>query len=460
MGQAVKFGPLGSGFNNSGYNPVRAMFYDTIDKKLYAGGQFAIADGKTVWGVAVWYNNAWDSLKGGFTSIPQTPPTPQSFGPIFYKITRFQNKIYFAGAFDWVNGKNQYNFAIWNGNGWDYPLSNPITANSFIYDMVVHNNNLYVCGEFTMIGSTVCNYVAKFDGTNWQPVGDFTKFFKTFGPPAQIRAIEIYKDEIYIAGAFDDSTGTPRNIAKFNGTEWVNVGTGIQQGGIAWVQSMEEFNGKLHIAGYFDRTSQIPGESYVAWDGSSFVDVGDIKKGSFRNMYRSRDKLFILAHFFDSNHSPVFGVKFITKEKECVFYDLQTTITNTLNYSIDCLESINDSLVLGGLYKYLDTVQANSIGVVTNYENNSSGCLYVGLDDYYYSETSIRVYPNPTEGFIVIESGESATMRLTDLMGKECGVYTLEQKTNEIDLTSLPKGIYLCRIEYSKKALFRKLILK
>ncbi len=69
-------------------------------------------------------------------------------------------------------------------------------------------------------------------------------------------------------------------------------------------------------------------------------------------------------------------------------------------------------------------------------------------------------YPNPTEGNIFIESKERGTMRITDLWGKERGVYTLEKKTNEFDLSNLLKGVYLCRIEYAQKNLLYKLIVK
>jgi hypothetical protein len=51
-------------------------------------------------------------------------------------------------------------------------------------------------------------------------------------------------------------------------------------------------------------------------------------------------------------------------------------------------------------------------------------------------------------------------MRVTDLLGKEYGIYTLEQKTNELDFTLLAKGVYLCHIEYSQKTIYYKLILR
>lgn len=71
-----------------------------------------------------------------------------------------------------------------------------------------------------------------------------------------------------------------------------------------------------------------------------------------------------------------------------------------------------------------------------------------------------KFYPNPTEGDIIVESAQRGTIHFFDLMGEERGVYTLEQKKNEFNLSSLPKGSYLCRIEYPEKMMFYKLILK
>ena len=214
MGQAISFGKLGGGINNNGYyTPVRGMFYDTIDKIIYVSGQFAQADNKTVWGVARWHNNMWDSLRGGFAQFPQQTPSINSGSQSWaWTITRFQNKIYFAGGISYVSGQLTCCMAVWNGTTWDPPMAQ--LPNGLIYGLKVYNNSLYACGEFTKFGTTTCNYIAKYDGISWQPVGDFSNFFKTYGPPTQVTSLEFFNNELYVAGAFDDSTGTPKNIAN------------------------------------------------------------------------------------------------------------------------------------------------------------------------------------------------------------------------------------------------------
>lgn len=88
----------------------------------------------------------------------------------------YQGKVYISGGFFWVNGKAQYQYGIFNGTTWEYPIAE--MPNGYILDFKVHNDKLYACGLFTKFGNTICNYVAQYDGTSWQPVGDFNQFCK------------------------------------------------------------------------------------------------------------------------------------------------------------------------------------------------------------------------------------------------------------------------------------------
>ncbi len=465
MGQAIKFGKLGSGLENNGYySPVRSIFYDTLDKKLYAAGQFnTTGDGKTVWGAAVWHNNIWDSLRGGFTQFPQSVPGIADAGTYTWKIIRFQNKIYFAGGIVWVNGHNQYHMGVWNGNNWDYPIAQP--PNGDVKDLVVYNNTLYACGDFTKFGNTTCNYVAKFDGISWQPVGDFSKFHLANHPPAQMNAIQVYNNEIYVGGAFDDTTGMSQNIAKFDGTKWASVGTGIRQGGVNSVFALEEFNHKLYIGGRFGRSQEIPGESMVIWNGSEYKEVNsnNINGGQISTFKKHKNKLFVTGYFDKYGPLTAYNVFYIdTSNNGCVIDRLNDSYGDlTTMYNIERIDFINDSLVVAGLFTKLDTVYANDIGVITNYDNGSS-CVYVGIKENIFENDLIKVYPNPVKDKLNIElsiAGLPGT-RLTLINSLGQMVYLSEEveQNQEIDLSSLARGIYYLKINNSSQQKVVKII--
>jgi hypothetical protein len=403
----------------------------------------------------------WDSLSGGFTQTPGVMPANGSAMTLTWKIIRYKNKIYFAGGIVWVNGKNQYWMAVWNGTSWDYPIVEP--PNGPIRDFTIYNDTLYACGDFTKFGNTTCNYVAKFGGSYWQPVGDFTKFYKTFGPPAHVSAIEAYNGEIYIGGGFDDSTGTTRNIAKFNGTKWTNVGTGIQQGGINFVAELEVFHNRLYIGGLFGRTPQIPGGSLVMWDGNNYLNINslDITNGSqVQYLKAHKDKLWALGNFNTYGASPIINMLYLdTNNVGCGLANMEW-IPGDLNfYNIERVEFMGDSLIVGGLFKYLGGVEVNSIGAITNYTVNALCQSGVGINENTINENDIRVFPNPTNDklFVEINWNQPTNLQLSDGLGRIIE-NQVTAKEAIFDLKILNAGIYFLRAKSSSNQKILKII--
>ena len=65
------------------------------------------------------------------------------------------------------------------------------------------------------------------------------------------------------------------------------------------------------------------------------------------------------------------------------------------------------------------------------------------------SPTNVRVYPNPTSGRVFIQNESTLIERVivTDLYGRTVAAFTVNDYTGAIDLSSLPNGLYLLRIE-------------
>ena len=455
-GQAINFGNLGIGFDN---NSVRSLFYDTLDKKLYAGGHFKYADNKIAWGVAVWNGNFWDSLAGGLTQYPQNTSGASYSTNFIYKMIKFQNKIYCIGSFDYVNGKPAAEIAVWNGVTWEFPIAEH--PNWQIQDLLVFNNILYACGLFTKFGNTTCNYIAKFDGNSWQPVGDFTKYCKNSGLPAQMNAITVFRDEIYVGGAWDDSTGTTRNIAKFDGSNWINVGTGISQGGVNSVFDLEVFKDELYIGGRFSKTNEIPGNSLVKWDGASYKTIGydQLTSGSFISQLKSSKKhLAAIGNFQNIGDTGTYNLFYLDSNTACYINDLKSMY---LNGGLVCAEYINDSLIVGGSFTMLGNVNANCVGVITNYDVNTN-CFYVGINNRTINENIVSLFPNPFQDRLNITFDSDVfykiRLRITNTLGQI--VYSknnLEQK-QEIDLRFLPSGVYFIKLQNNSEQKVFKLI--
>lgn len=455
-GQALKFGKLGQGFREFG---TRSLFFDTIDKKLYASGQFKFADNKIVWGTAVWNGTQWDSLRGGFTQFPQDTNGGSNASSFAWQIIRFQNKHYFIGNMVWINGKNQYNMGVWNGTNWDYPIAQP--PNGPVYNLTVHNNELYAAGMFTKFGNTTCNYVAKFDGVSWQPVGDFTKYIKSYSPPARVQAVQWYKNELYLGGSFLDSAGRNTNIVKFDGTKWTTVGTGINEG-FAWVNRMTVFKNELYLGGYFSKTAEIPSSSLVKWNGTSFKPYGtyQFSEGTtIMGLLPHKDKLYISGNFHQLGNFNAFNSMFLDTISGCAVSGLESTFSHSLNTGITEIEFLGDSMVLGGWYKYLDTLAVNNIGVMYNYQSNLN-CLYTSLKSINSENSNFSIYPNPFNNKFTINtnSTEHYNLIITNTLGQVILNKKIIEQIIEFDLSTYPSGIYFVTVSEGDNRKVLKLI--
>ena len=115
----------------------------------------------------------------------------------------------------------------------------------------------------------------------------------------------------------------------------------------------------------------------------------------------------------------------------------------TINYSN--VETINlsgvDSVVYDGFTFNLDTTL-----IFTSDNDCDSIILNItileGIEIQEISNKPMSIYPNPTEARVILESSEMGRYRLVDIYGRQI---LNEEKTayrEEIDMSSLAKGIY------------------
>jgi hypothetical protein len=445
---------MSSGFTQ--ITGVRSMYYDTLGKQLYVSGQFKKADNKYVWGIARWKNNKWDSLSGGFTKFPNQAGS-SNISPFCWQMIRFQNKLFCIGNLVWVNGKNQYNMGVWDilNEKWIYPLSQPLTSNSIINNMVVYNNELYVCGLFTKIGSVSCNYVAKFDGNTWQAVGNLVNYLKPNIEPGQINCLAWYKNELYVGGSFRDTNGTNAHIAKYDGTKWTTVGTGIKQG-FAWINRMEVFNNELYLGGIFNKSTEIPKESLIKWDGQQFKACGnfDLQNGtSVLRLRNYKNKLYVLGNHFHFRNArdtiSTYGFSFLDSSGMCNLNNFDYYFFDTPSGYLADIEFVNDSLIVGSGFDAYKGQVLNGIACFKNYQY-SSNCIYNHYPPYSDFFQNLNLYPNPFTNQLIIKQDLSSpltyALQLYNNLGQSLLVKEITEAKTQIDLSNFPQGMYFVKV--------------
>lgn len=92
----------------------------------------------------------------------------------------------------------------------------------------------------------------------------------------------------------------------------------------------------------------------------------------------------------------------------------------------------------------------------------SSGCGTISVTEY-LAENSFNLYPNPSEGNVVINSQidgiKDVKISLFDLQGKEIQTFENNSFPFEINLSELPNGSYLIKFQTGYQTLTKKLFL-
>ena len=131
------------------------------------------------------------------------------------------------------------------------------------------NGDLYVGGQFRALGSTNGNGIVKINMAN----GTITPLATGISGDAYARVISMALDgagNLYVGGRFTSAGGvlSTTNIAKWNGTTWSALSTGLNNDVFALTRAP---NGDLYIGGLFTNTAY----PYLCkWNGTAFSAVG------------------------------------------------------------------------------------------------------------------------------------------------------------------------------------------
>ena len=302
------------------YGAVHAMC--VYNGKLYAGGNFYYAGNIAVNNIARWNGTNWEdvgypdcySIKSlvvyngdlyaaGYFYFPNLPDGTAiakwngnnwtAVGPgtdLHYIVIEcmevFNGELYAAGAYYQIGGgglPDSYRISKWNGFTWSDVLTIPASytldgALGDILSMVAYNNELYIAGTFgLMIDSVSATQIAKWNGTNWRPVGTGinAEAYPLGGDSdgatySAVKSLAVYNGILYAGGRFD-SCGTiaTRNIAQWDGTNWSALAQGVN----SYVNSMIAFDSSLYVGGRFNYVNgNVPANNIAKWGTACYLN--------------------------------------------------------------------------------------------------------------------------------------------------------------------------------------------
>lgn len=225
---------------------------------------------------------SWSSLGGGLSLGSATNPPPVGAMATFDDGTG--PALYVGGFFTMAGGVPANGIAKWDGTSWT-PLGAGVAGLSIntVAALAVWDDGtgpaLYVGGSFSMAGGTPANNIAKWDGSSWSSLGTGVV---GVGSANDVAAMEAFDDgtgpALYVGGTFGAAGGVAAvHIAKWDGTSWSPLSSGMS-GLFASVRDLAVFDDgggpALYAGGAFSTAGGVSTQSIARWDGSSWSSVG------------------------------------------------------------------------------------------------------------------------------------------------------------------------------------------
>jgi hypothetical protein len=403
--------------------------------------------------------------------------------------------VYAAGSFSKAvtTGVTCNNIAAWISGfaGYDWiPVGNGV--NGTVHAMLLHNNKLYVGGEFTMADNMPAPHVAVYDiqSGQWQAMGNLD---------STVRAFAVYNNEVYAGGDF---TGM---VSKWNGNAWQDIAQGFLYG--EGVRTLEVWDNKLVIGGNFELATGALRKHVAAYDGMYMDILGFGTLTPVNDFEVHQNKLYAACDFTDGTDTCALAV--FDTDNDVWDVDLApsyswTVLSYLMGNSFRHLKSRGSSLLIAGdFYAESGMIAGNNLMDASKAINPGDGNYYYvfsplltvdqpvnhlavsGLNVYFggdfitnaYTDTLnhigylqltpvginhqtvknafVKIFPNPVSDMVNIQSlsaGEKIIgYEITDAAGKMVMRENVNAATTNISIKHLSAGVYTIKISLRGK---------
>ncbi len=303
--------------------------------------------------------------------------------------------------------------------------------------MLIYQNNLIVYGSFDSIANVRASCIAKWNGTAWAAL-DTSTWHGT-----GISCAKEYKGDLYIGG--NTWWDTLDRLARWDGTKWNAVGKGIV-GGFAGVGSLEVYKDELYIAGAFKKADGNPGNALARWNGNQWVDLGDGMTSLNAAVYGLQlydGYLYACGQFYTIGNLPIKGIAKWDGTEWCGLGQ-----TTQPSHVITCMMEYNNDLYIGGGFETIDGDTVNYVAkwIGGSYTDICGAPSSISLlpESPYFS-----LSPNPAGNTLTIQTSANGPLMLSiyAIDGRLIKqLNNLQQANSSIDISELQSGIYFIAV--------------
>lgn len=191
------------------------VYGDTV----LAVGSFSELNGSRCEGIAMAVNGVWQCLADS-TMITT----------LNYDVIKHHDTLFVAGAVDVTSGPGRG--IIYKTTGpWQQLGSGFLGMNGIGKSLAVYHDQLYIGGSIYGYEGNVANGLARWNGTSLEVVGQPTLYgvCGTLNCPCDVYDMVVHDDKLFVSGRFGYANGTPvTGVAYWDDVSWCPVGGGLQ----------------------------------------------------------------------------------------------------------------------------------------------------------------------------------------------------------------------------------------
>jgi trimeric autotransporter adhesin len=434
---------------------ISVLYADTVSNTLYAGGTLYTPEGDTVRGVHRWNGTNWELL---------APLDDTLFGSV-NAITRYKENIIAGGKFWMFHDNLSTNIAKWNGTQWEIlGNSNWGFLGGPVLDFYVLQDTLYAAGWLVSIDSIFTIGIAKWDGTAWS---DMNTWVELSHGNYKVNALAYYNGELYVGGRIGISL--PSDVANFdnfsslirwNGEQWLPVGEGLGlSSGLDPVSHLVPYKGELYISGNFGKIFN-GSRQLIKWNGTSYSDVGGMDPCCVKDMVVFNDELYVKGAF------PELGGTELAKwdgERWC-------SLDTDFNGFITDMEVFNNELYVAGYFFNINGEPMRHVAKWIGGDFTDTCSAVVSANTLPAKQATLTLSPNPAHSTIHITAqlptASAGIVRLSayNIPGQPLWQQTLPAAGGElqtsVDVSTWAPGVYFISLEAGGQVLGKKIVVR
>jgi hypothetical protein len=307
---------------------------------LYVGGSFIFAGGTLANRVARWDGANWSALGSGMNN------SVAALGVV-------NNLVYAGGSFTNAGGVRAIRFAVWNGASW--AATGASGMNDVVNRIKVSGTNVYVGGLFTQADDIVVNHLGVWNGSDWSGLGRAGRVNGVGGIVTAVRAIKSSGNNVYVGGLFTGVGKIRANrIARFDGTNWYPLGSGIRGTNLSFssgttVNSIAVDGNLVYAGGIFTNAGGVSANNIARWNGTTWSALGNGIPGSVSAIAVRGADVFVGGTFTMSTPS---GTAFnIARWDGATWWSLPGLFSGTIgNFFVNDIAIQGNNIVVGGSF--------------------------------------------------------------------------------------------------------------